>query len=117
MPKCVCGREIEDWEVVCNYCWQILGKYDSKFKTDFRASLVKSFNETGKRTGIDSAMMKLIEERLMSETAKRIEKLKSKMKRICKECELKEKKEIDICFKCPIHELFNEMLQEALNGK
>lgn len=117
MPSCICGKEIEDWEAICNQCWKILEAYDKKFGTNLRESVVKSFVETGKRAALSLEVLKVLEDRLIPETTKRIEKIKRKMKKICNECEMTEHKDIDECFKCPIHILFNKMLEECLNGK
>jgi len=53
----------------------------------------------------------------MPSTGYKVEKLKRKLKVVCNKCEKNTgQKDIDICFGCPYHILFNKMLREITDN-
>lgn len=112
-----CKNEIEDWEAVCKNCWIILQKHDEKFGSNFCKMVTEELLKSGKRDCITKELLIVLKDRLTPDTSRKAEKLKQKMKKVCNACYLAgSRKDIDECFRCPYHILFNKMLEEIWNG-
>jgi hypothetical protein len=112
-----CRNQIEDWQAVCKDCWIILEKHDKKFGSNFCTMVTEELLKSGKRDCITKELIAVLKDRLTPDTARKATKLKEKMKRVCKECDQIGSKNIDECFECPYHILFNKMLEEIWNGR
>lgn len=117
MPYCNgCGKHIEDWQVMCNICWEIVTKYDKKFFTNYAPMSVHYFHKFGRRDYITKSIINALRERMIPDGVRKMEKIRQKQKEVCINCERRSgKKDIDLCFKCPYHILFNYMISE-ING-
>lgn len=111
-----CRNQIEDWEAVCKNCWTVLQRHDEKFGSNFCQMVTEELLKSGKRDCITKELMTVLKDRLTPDAARKSEKLKQKMKKLCNVCYLTGSKDIDECFKCPYHILFNKMLDEIWNG-
>lgn len=117
MAVCPCGKEIESWEAVCSECWRALGKYDSKFGSNLRESILSRFQSSRRRDVLNREMLEVIKERIINKRTWRISNLKVKMRNYCIACEReKGPRDIDDCFNCSFHILVNRIFEEILNS-
>jgi len=117
MAECPCGRKIDSWEAVCSNCWGVLGKHDQKYGSSYRKDVVKRFQDTGRRDMIDQEILAILKKRIVPEKTLQMMSLKRKVRAHCIKCEEENgKKDIDDCFSCPYHHMFNKMLHEILQN-
>jgi len=117
MAVCPCGIRVKEWEAVCKDCWRALGRYDKKFGSRFQKMVVRRLKEDRRRDVVNTEMLKVIKERVRSRRSRRIERIREKMKRHCLKCEVENgRRDIDQCFNCAFHIMFNQIFKEILNG-
>lgn len=119
MPTCnSCGRLIEDWEVMCNRCWSVIIAYDRKFYTKYTSMTILHFHKFGRRDYFTKSIIETLRERITPPSwVGKIEKIKRKQRKVCIRCERENgKKDIDECFNCAYHILFNLMVSEINNN-
>ena len=117
MNSCICGRKIENWQTLCYFCWLVLDAHDKRYQTKYKEAVVEHFKRTGRRDYFSKEVIEVLRKKVQPSSARKIEKLKLKLKEKCKECERKTgKKSVDECFHCPYHVLFNKMLEEITSN-